>query len=85
MNIADALINEGNGKNQLYLPYTGDSKWRRLTFNIENVATMTIGCKYECAIDNLRGQRTRSLPEPAPLALLGLGIVGILAVRRRRA
>jgi len=88
VNIASALDSnnsEGNGTSQLYVPYTGDNRWRRLTFNIENVTTMTIGCKYECAIDNLRGQRTRSLPEPAPLALLGLGVVGILAVRRRRA
>jgi hypothetical protein len=91
VNIASALDSnnsEGNGTQQLYVPFTGDNKWRRLTFNISDVTTMTIGCKYECAIDNITGMKTphsggHNVPEPGVIALLGVGLMGMVALRRR--
>jgi hypothetical protein len=62
-------------------PVVGPVKFALLNFSLGDGTTFT----DEYALDNLTYEEAAPVPEPATLALFGLGAAGVRALRRRKA
>jgi len=58
--------------------------WREIVGNFTGIDTLRIGIDSFYLIDDIGLTKTTDVPEPASLALLGLGAAGLLAARRKR-
>ena len=58
--------------------------WREIVGNFTGIDTLRIGIDSFYLIDDIGVTKTADVPEPASLALLGLGAAGLLAARRKR-
>jgi len=70
------------------IPTTGDGKAARAMLNVAGVRRLEIVLGGSGAIDNIagnyNGQQQTSVPEPAPLGLFLLGLLGVRRLRRRQ-
>lgn len=69
--------------NPTYTPYTGNNKWDRVTFNVADVSRVEVRLGGSGAIDNIRGSLQGTVPAPAPLMLMMVGLAAMLWRRQR--
>jgi len=76
----------GNEIGVLTMPTTNDNGVAFMEFGeiAQGVARMTVEFNGSGAIDNITGQASATIPEPGTLALFGVGLIGLTALRRRR-
>jgi hypothetical protein len=89
----DALVTYGNGStedialasgffNGNFLGITSDLEIKSIHFGLANGGTTQLG---SFGLDNLTIGNSRSVPEPSAFLLMGLGLIGLSASRRKKA